>query len=264
MAKKNDSAALSVQQTVTDVASYLALSGSEDFREAMAANLATGESVSVSDLIRVKTPSGGGRTWQYINSDGVEVETKAITGLFVYYATLGQLWGTDEPTTGQRPVLTSYDLRTAVRTNEDLGAIDPEALAQFRIGDRTYDWLALGREGSPFGWGSGKGGHGRKIKESRTMAILQPGEAWPVIISAGAGSLDTVCPFVKRLKVPHFRCVISLSLQKAMSKGGIEYSQIVPTLEGMISREEGLVIKGLYTDPLARIATQIDVPQDAA
>lgn len=243
---------------------FLALHGDSDFKEAMAANLATGETIAVSDLIRVKTPAGGGRTWQYTNSDGAEVESKAITGLLVYIAPLGQLWGSDEPTKGQRPVLTSYDLKTAVRTNDSLGDIDPEQLAAYRIGDRTYDWEAMGKEGSPFGWGSGKGGVGRRIKESRTLAILQPGEAWPVLLSVGGGSLSTVSPFVKRLKVAHYRVIVSLTLQKVASKSGIDYSQIVPENIGTISREEGLVIKALYTDPLTRIATQFGVTQDAS
>jgi hypothetical protein len=259
MSRKNGELAV-VDQAV----GFLALQGDPDFKEAMEANLSAGEQVTVGDLIRVKTPSGGGRTWQYINSDGAEVESKAITGLLVYCAPRGQLWGSDEPTKGQRPVLTSYDLRTAVRTNDDLGDIDPEQLAAFRIGDRTYNWEALGAEGSPFGWGSGKGGFGRRIKESRILAVLQPGEAWPVLLSAGGGSLSTISPFIKRMKVPHFRCVVSLTLAKAVSKGGIDFSQIVPELVGTISREEGLVIKKLYTDPLTRIATQFDASQDAA
>jgi hypothetical protein len=84
-----------------------------------------------------------------------------------------------------------------------------------------------------------------------------------VLLSVGAGSLQTITPFVKRLKVAHFRCNVSLTLQKVASKAGIDYSQIVPELLGTISREEGLVIKQLYTDPLTRIATQFDAGQDA-
>jgi len=258
MSKTKDIAVLEPQT------GFLALHGDSDFKEAMAANLATGETIAVSDLIRIKTPAGGGKTWQYVNSDGAEVECKAITGLLVYYAPLGQLWGSEEPTKGQRPVLTSYDLKTAIRTNDSLGDIDAEQLAAFRIGDRLYNWEAMGKEGSPFGWGSGKGGVGRRIKESRTLAILQPGEAWPVLLSVGAGSIATISPFVKRLKVAHFRVIVSLTLQKVASKSGIDYSQIVPENIGTISREEGLVIKALYTDPLTRIATQFDAPQDAA
>jgi hypothetical protein len=261
MSKKNETAVAVVEN---DARRFLALSGDADFADAMRANLATGETVSVGDLIRVKTPAGGGRSWGYTNSDGQDVECRAITGLFVYYAPLGQLWGSDEPTKGKRPVLTSYDLRTAVRTNDDLGEIDAEQLAAFRIGDRVYDWKAMGEDGSPFGWGTGKGGHGRRIKESRTIAILQPGEAWPVILSAGAGSIDSVSKFVKRLKVPHFRVIVSATLTKQVSKGGIEYSQIGLSLEGTISREEGEVIKQFYTEPLKRIATEFDAPQDAA
>jgi len=235
---------------------FLALQGDSLFAEAMAANLSAGETIQVSDLIRIKTPAGGGRTWQYVNSDGAEVESKAITGLLCLVAPLGQLWGSDEPTKGQRPVLTSHDLFTATRTNDSLGDIDADQLEAFRVGDRTYDWRALGAEGSPFGWGSGKGGVGRRVKESRTVAILQPGEAWPVLISVGGGSLSTFAPFIKRLKVPHWMVNVSLTLQKVASKSGIDYSQVVPELIGTVSRDEGLVIKRLYTDPLTRISKQ--------
>jgi hypothetical protein len=258
MSAKNNEMAV-----VERVDGYLALANDSDFREALTANLSAGESISVGDLIRVKTPAGGGRTWSYTNSDGAEVECKAITGLLVLVAQLGQLWGSEEPTKGERPVLTSYDLQTAVRTNDSLGEIDADELEKFRTGDRTYDWRAMGEEGSPFGWGSGKGGVGRRLKESRTVAILQPGEAWPVLLSVGAGSLSTFCPFVRRLKVPHYRAVVSLTLQKVASKSGIDYSQIVPELVGTVTREEGLVIKQLYTDPLTRIATTFDAGHDA-
>jgi hypothetical protein len=256
MTKKNELATV-------EPATFLALQGDDDFREAMDANLATGETIQVSDLIRVKTPAGGGRTWVYTNSEGREVECKAIEGLLVYFAPQGQLWGSEEITKGQRPVLTSYDLKTAVRTNDNLGEIDPEELAAFRIGDRTYDWEAMGKEGSPFGWGTGKGGIGRRIKESRILAILQPGEAWPVLVTVGGGSVVNVSKWLKLFKVAHYRAHVSLTLQKVVSKGGIDYSQIVPELIGTISREEGLVIKKLYTDPLTRLATQFDVGHDA-
>jgi hypothetical protein len=38
----------------------------------------------------------------------------------------------------------------------------------------------------------------------------------------------------------------------------------VPKLTGTLSKEEGEIVKRLYTVPLSRVATQIDVPQDAA
>jgi hypothetical protein len=251
-------AAESTALAVTDSSQFLALQPGSELAEALAINLSGGESISAGDLIRVKTPSAGGRTWSYTDADGVERDEKTITGLFVYYGVRGTLWGTKDPAKGTRPVLTSYDLVTATRTNDNLGDIDAEDLERFRTGDRTYDWRALSAEGSPFGWGSGKDGIGRLAKESRVLGILQAGEAWPVLISVQAGSLSTVCPWVKRLKVAHFRVVASLSLQKETSKGGIDFSQIVPTTIGTISREEGDIIRKLYTEPLAKLSTQID------
>lgn len=242
----------------SDATQFLALQPGSDLAEALEVNLSGGESISAGDLIRVKTPAAGGKTWSYVDSDGVEQEVKAITGLLVYYGVRGTLWGTDDPAKGTRPVLTSYDLVTATRTNDTLGNIDADDLERFRIGDRTYDWKALAAEGSPFGWGSGKGGVGRVAKESRVLGILQPGEAWPVLVSVQPGSLKTVCPWVKRLKVPHFRVIVSLTLQKALSGNGTDFSQIVPTTVGTISKEEGDIIRKLYTEPLARLSAQID------
>jgi hypothetical protein len=96
------------------------------------------------------------------------------------------------------------------------------------------------------------------------MAILRADEAWPLLVSAGVGSLKTVTPFVKRLSVPHFRAVVSLTLDKVENAGGQPYSQIVPKLIGTISKEEGEIVKRLYTVPLSKVNTQLDVPQDAA
>jgi hypothetical protein len=64
--------------------------------------------------------------------------------------------------------------------------------------------------------------------------------------------------------VPHFRAVVSLTLDRVENAGGQPYSQIVPKLTGTLSKEEGEIVKRLYTVPLSRVATQIDVPQDAA
>jgi len=257
MTKRNDAGTgLTVQQP-PETSQYLALSGDQDFREAMQANIAPGQTVGLGDLIRIKTPSGGGRTWQYVNSDGVEVEEKAITGIFVYWQDIGRLWGSLEPTKGERPVVTSYDGMAGVRTNEKLGSIDPDQLEAFRTGDRTYAWLEMCRDGSPFGWGTAPNGRGRLAKVTRVIGILQPGETWPVLISVGAGSFEVVKQFMSRLKLAHWRCVVSATLRREANKDGIEYSQIVLATVGTLSPEEGTVVKQLYTEPLLRMTPAI-------
>jgi len=172
----------------------------------------------------------------------------------------GTLWGSEDPQSGVQPVLVSYDLMHAVRMNEDIGDLDADVLESCRIGDRLYDWRRL-----PYNqYGSASNGRAKRCKESRLLAILRENEAWPLLVAAGVGSFKTVLPFVKRLAVPHYRALVSLTLQKVENSGGQPYSQIVPKYLGAVGKEEGEIVRRLYTEPLSRLAEQIDVPQDAA
>lgn len=239
---------------------YLALRPDSDVREALLANLGPGETIQASDLPRVPTPAGGGKVWSWTDAGNNDQSAQSIDGILVYYGVRGTLWGSEDPVAGVQPVLTTYDLMTATRMNDDIGDLDAEVLESCRIGDRTYDWQRL-----PYNqYGSASNGRGKRCKESRVLAILRQGEAWPLLVTAGPGSLKTVTPFVRRLSVPHYRAEISLTLAKVENAGGQSYSQIVPKFIGEISREEGEIVRRLYTEPLSRIATQLDVPHDAA
>jgi len=117
-----------------------------------------GEPMRVSDLVRVKTPTGGGTKW-IVPVNGNDEPFDEIVGLCVGIAKSGNLWPQDDPT-DQRPVIVTNDLVTGYRVSDDLGTIDPKALERYRIGDRRYDWVALSN--SPeFGFGSARGGAGK-------------------------------------------------------------------------------------------------------
>lgn len=239
---------------------FLALRPDSDVREALMANLGPGETLNASDLPRVSTPAGGGKVWSWTDSGNNEQSAKSIDGVLVYYGVRGTLWGSEDPQGGVSPVLVTYDLLTAVRLNDDIGDLDAEVLESCRTGDRTYDWRRL-----PYNeYGTSKSGRGKRCKESRLLAILRENEAWPLLVTAGPGSLKTVTPFVKRLAVPHYRAIVSLTLEKIENAGGQPYSQIVPKYLGEISKSEGEIVRRVYTEPLSRVAQQIDVPQDAA
>jgi hypothetical protein len=196
--------------------------------------------------------------WGWTDSGNNEQSAKSIDGVLVYYGVRGTLWGSEEPQGKVSPVLVSYDLITAIRVNDDIGDLNADQLEACRVGDRTYDWQRL-----PWNqYGTSKSGRGKRCKESRLMAILRRDEAWPLLVTAGPGSLKTVVPFVKRLPVPHFRAEVSLTLEKVENSGGQPYSQIVPKLSGTVSKEEGEILRRLYTAPLSRIATQIDVDSE--
>jgi hypothetical protein len=226
---------------------YPALSPNSRQAQIIAANL-DGEPMQEQDLIRVPTPAGGATTWQ-IDANGNVQSTDEIVGLLVAVGKRGVLWPKDDPS-DMRPVLVSNDLLIGYRTGDDvsLGDVSPEALERYRIGDRRYDWAALST-GPDFGYGAGKGA-GKKVKESRVLAILREGETWPILISVGPGSLRNWLPFAKRLPGFPWECVVGLKLVKTKSAGGQPYSQIVPRLVGVISEEQGVVAKKVYHDSL--------------
>lgn len=206
-----------------------------------------GEPMREQDLVRVRTPAGGGTKWT-VSVNGNDETCDEIVGLLVGIAKRGVLWPQDDPT-DQRPVIVSNDLLVGYRVSDDLGTIKPEALERFRIGDRKYDWDALSKS-SEFGYGSSRGGAGKRVKEARILAVLREGETWPILVTVGPGSLATWGPFQKRLPSFHFECVVGLKLEKAKSSGGQPYSTIVPRVVGVISEAQGEVARRLYAEPL--------------
>lgn len=232
---------------------FAALAPNSDVGEALKANLAHGETIDESMLIRVKTPAGGATTWIIPGVSGDETAAE-ITGLLVGFFPRGVLWPAEEPAEGTLPVLITHDLITAYA----VGAV-PEEMADIlephRLPDGSYDWQKL-----PYTqFGSGKGGFGKRAKEQRVMFILRESDPFPLVVTAQPGSLRPIRAFVPRLPVPHYRAIVSLGLEKVKSRGGQAYARIVPKLVGTIDKESGEKIRNLYTVPLGRVAKRMDV-----
>lgn len=251
---------MSTELAVIEKENFVALSMDDDLREAMGAMKGTGEEMQSSDLIRVKTPSGGGTSWEVDGPTGVEHEDE-IKGILVAVQIRGVLWPSDEMQDNAKPVLVSHDLVTA----EQIGDIPDEmidSLEPHRIGDtNTFRWKDL-----PYNeFGSGKNGIGKRCKEQRVLFILREGDMFPLVVTAQPGSLKAVRKFLIHLpqaaKVPYWRCIVSLSLKCEKNKSGINYSQIDPKLIGTISREDGAVVKKEITDTLTKIEREIDVAE---
>lgn len=235
--------------------SYLALQEGSEIREAMQANMAGGASLTEQDLIRVKTPSGGATKWTIESITGDEV-VPAIEGILVYFCMRGVLWPSEDPG-DHRPVLVTDDLIHARRVGDELGDIDPKTLDKFKRSDGSYDWQSL-----PYNqFGSAANGVGKRCKESRVLFVLPQDKAFPYVVQAQPGSLKTVKPLFTQLTnvgLPYYRAVISLTLQKVKNSGGQEFSQIVPRVIGSISPETGAMIKREYTEPLSKVAQQME------
>lgn len=211
------------------------------------------EPMTEMDLVRVTTPLGGATNWTFeVNGNTETVEE--LIGLLVCVGKRGVLWPEDDPSE-KRPVIITNDLKIGYRVSNDLGSIDPDALEKFRTGAVEYDWVALSN--SPeFGFGSARNGTGKKVKESRLLALLREGDVWPLLVTVGPGSLSTLLPFLKRLPCFPEEAVIGLSLEKSKGKGGQPYSVITPRLVGQVTEAQGAVAKTTYTDALEAMFTR--------
>lgn len=204
-----------------------------------------GERIRLSELIKVKIPTGGSTIWNIDTDAGVEA-TPSIIGVLCCVLSEGVLWPHEgDAGGGQRPVLTTQDLTTARRVGDDLGDISQAELDRCANPDGTIRW----RELSYTQFGSASKGKGCRAKESRILVILRPGEVMPVLVSCPPGSLATVVPWVKRFGMSQYRHVVSLSLQKISFERG-SYSQIVPTIVAKLTPEQGEVIRAAYYAPI--------------
>jgi hypothetical protein len=209
-----------------------------------------GEPMREQDLISVRTPLGGSTKW-VIDNGGNQETCDEIVGLCVAIAKRGVLWPSANPTE-QRPIIVTNDLLVGYRVSDEIGSeIDPKVLEQYRIGDRKYDWAALASPTGPFGFSASGGG--KRVKESRILAILREGDVWPMLVKIGPGSLATWGPFQKRLPSFHYECVLGLKLEKAKGANGQPYSMIVPRTVGVISEAQGEIARRVYTEPLKRM-----------
>lgn len=236
---------MSTELSIVNPANFLALQPGSDVSEALTANLVEGESMMIGDLTVVKTPTSGSTKWTIEDVTG-EVVTDAITGILVYYGPHGVLWPSNESVEGTKPLLVTHDLKIARKIGDDYGDLDEAAIEACRNDDGSYDWKAL-----PYNqFGTGKNGIGKRCKEQRLMAILRESDAFPLLIRAQPGSLKSVTTFIKKLPCAHFRAIVELKLEKAQSKGGQAYAMIKPRLVAQLTKEQGEVVKTMYTENL--------------
>jgi hypothetical protein len=226
---------------------------------AMRENMQPGDTFSMGDLIRVKTPGAGGLQWAVEEQTGTQYYPD-LTGVLVFNCFSGLLWKSlDLDPDNAKPLVVSDDLQVG-RLNVPWEEVPEEfvsGLKSCELKDQPgfFDWTKL-----PWTqFGTGKKGLGKFAREGRTLFLLREGDAWPLRIRCGAGSLRPVSQFIRRLTVPQYRAVVKLSLKSERSQGNIEFSQIVPTLVGVLSEEEGAAVKSMYTDRLRESHRRGDV-----
>jgi len=233
-------------KTIDNCQNYPSLSPDSDIAEAIKANFAAGESMQISDLTKISVPSGGGLTWSWSDIYG-DHEEKSIEGVLVLNQTRQTLWprSYDNSTGEERPVLISFDGIKGHLIGDDFGELDKSEIDSVMNPDGTVDMLRL----SYNQWGSGRNG-GKMVRDERVLFLLQPNTPWPVVVNVPPMSLNNIRAFLKKLHVPYYRAIVSLTLENKTNGSGKKYSAIVPNFVGELNKEEAIRVFDLYTKPL--------------
>lgn len=237
-----------------NASTFIALRPDGEVMEANMANL-DGEEMMLSCLARAKVPSGGGNAFRVFDVDG-ESTVSEIEGVICLQQNRGALWPNDDPKPGTLPYLVTNDMKVAYQLGDDMGRLDPAILEAAKIPPRPehggrsyYDWSKL--EYTKFGSSTKGSGKGKRAKETKLLAILRKGDAFPILLNAPPTSVKNVKAFMLQLSpLPHFRAVVKLTLRTERNSEGIDYSKIEIKKVGALSKMEGEVIKRMYTDPL--------------
>lgn len=244
---------------------FLSFAEGSDVAEAMAENF-EGDGFSEADLVRVKTPSGGGLHWTI----GTEA-TPVIEGVVVFKCRKGILWKSDE-TSDDKPVLVSDDLKIArlnipweevpeemqeVLVNHELTEAEVRSDARFATmksddlprlfwwdGDKKLPYCE-------FGSSTKQGSTGKRAKEYQLLYVLRKNEGMPMRVQLGPTSIRPVRQFFNQMTdVPHYRAMVKLGLKVEKSASKKDYSVVTLERTGIIDKETGDMIKARYKVPI--------------
>lgn len=198
--------------------------------------------ISQFDLDRIKVPSSGATTWMIPSLDGEET-SKEIVGVIVAWRDVRAYWETPfaEAGGGAPPDCSSDDAIKGFGSPG--GACADCPLSQFGSDDRQI---------------------GQACKAMRLLFILRSNDILPIALAAPPTSLRGLRQYFLRLasKEIHYNAVVTkLSLEKATSKGNINYAKIAPTMAGELTPEETERIRqytGMLTPQLERVQATSD------
>lgn len=231
-----------------------------DMAEAMRAMQESGMTLRPQDLLRIKTPSGGGTRWQV-----GDVLEKELVGAFIHFQACSILWPSEDAKEGQMPVLKSFDgiegERVGPMTQEMAEKIEPWRIDGEPFNGKHYNVSEA--SGFPYAqWDTGKNGRGKRMKDQRMVFLLRPEDPAPMLVLVQPGSLKVFDKWFKEIplreKLPWYRLVIGLSLVEDKNADGTKFSRIVPRTAGHLDKETSLALQDTWGNVLRQAAKSID------
>ena len=216
-------------------AAYPALDPKNERVQLLMQNLG-GESLSVMDFGRIKTPLQGGTKWTVETAAGGEM-VDVLEGVILFTTRRRAYWADPDPS----------------QTPPDCSSVD-----------------MIEGKGNPGGlcadcpldqWESAPKGKGKACKETRVFFFLRPGQVLPDVISAAPTSLKPVRKYLidlAQVGAPYYAVVTRFGLESARNEAGTAYTKITARMVGMLddaSRENILTTIKQYRGTFEKVAS---------
>ena len=257
---------MSTALSVVPVSQFQAFDETSRAAKALAANT-DGVGFSQSDLITVKTPSGGAQFWEVPGPSGPQAVPE-ITGLLVFRAYQGIIWPSTDPSPSSKPVIVTRDMNKGILQAKAERDADGKITAIEGAPDSMVEILRSQESSTPgvFDWktlpytqfGSGKNKSGKYAKEGALLFILRSGSVLPIIVKTGPSALKGIRNFLTQVEYPFWQCIVGLTLSVDEAQGNdpsgrpvsVKYSLAKISLKSVISDPDADVVKTKYTDLL--------------
>lgn len=168
---------------------------------------------------RIKIPSGGGLVFELPGDDPENPETvKELIGIIIDHYPVNAYW--KEKYSGQNnpPDCKSQDGKTGVG--------NPGGACKTCIHNQ---------------WGSGEMGVGKACKNMHRIYLLREGEMFPLLLTLPPTSLKNFADYLAKRIITKgrrsYEVITKITLKKAVSTGGITYSQAMFAVEGVLNPE---------------------------
>ncbi len=190
---------------------------------------------------RAKVPSGGGLSFELTEEDADgNTDSKEITAVILYHHPLQTYYRSQYNGGNERP---------------DCGSMDGVT------GSGTPGGICASCRLNQFGTAEN---NGKACKQRHRLYILREGEYFPMILDLPTGSVKGFGSYMKRLinrrRNPSL-VVTSFKLQKALSAGGISYSQVVFNNVRDLTIDEHTILSSL-SEQVKAFSKSVDYYED--
>jgi hypothetical protein len=189
-------------------------------------NLAAGETLSLSDLMRVKIPTGGIIQWVIDAVDGQQVLPK-LEGVILAQALIRTLYGKPFEETGgmEPPICFSANSLTA-KWNRSMPY--PDNLHQFGVPTENCLQCPLAQWGTRPKNGNNANGRGMACQQRRIFLLMTLESQMPLLVTIPTSGLKVAKQYLiglQALGLEHWQVLTSISLIEAKNADGIKYAK---------------------------------------